>query len=232
MKAGTIYNAVKMTQMENQWQKKQQDLNGKKDKKDKNKELTVEEKQLQRYEEDLAQMRESNKKSYISNKLMSGGELTAGEIEYLKRNAPELLKEYEEIEQGKEAYRKQLKGCKSKEDVEKLKTTKMGEFMAQTKKIASNPNIPKSKKIGLLEKIMKKMAVIQKEHQKFVKSLAYKSLPEKTEHKSEDNSEPTAAVPAMESDVIRQDEIDAEGSEEQQDDELIIESMEKIKIRD
>lgn len=195
---GTIRSAVQMAQMESQWQKKQQELGEKKDKRDKRKELTVEEKQLQKYEEDLEKMRESNKRADISNKLMAGGVLTASEIEYLKKNAPELLKEYQEIEQDKKAYKKQLKGCESKEDVEKLKTTKMGEFMAQAKKIANNPNIPESKKIGLLQKIIKKAAGIQEEHLKFTKTLQYKNLPEKKEYKKEhqveDISKPTEDI--------------------------------------
>ena len=53
-------------------------------------------------------MRESKKLSDISTKLKAGSSLTSEEIEYLQRNNPELYKEYEEIQNEKKAYEREL----------------------------------------------------------------------------------------------------------------------------
>ena len=112
--------------------------------------------QLKQYREDAAHMRENNQMASVDTKLKSGEELTPEEQEYLKQNDPDAYREYQEIRQEREAYKRQLKSCRTKEDVEKLKLNKMGSFMAEAKKIANNPVIPKGKKKGLMEKLLKK----------------------------------------------------------------------------
>ena len=91
--------------------------------------------QLKQYREDAAHMRENNQMASVDTKLKSGEELTPEEQEYLKQNDPDAYREYQEIKQEREAYKRQLKSCRTKEDVEKLKLNKMGSFMAEAKKI-------------------------------------------------------------------------------------------------
>lgn len=176
---GTIRNAVQIAKQDNLWKQKKEGLT----KREKYRELTAEEQELKRYQEDMARIRESNKKSEISNKLKAGGGLTPEEIAYLKKNDPEALREYEEIKQERETYKRQLRNCKSKEDVEKLKNTKMGEFLSQVKEIDNNPNIPKGKKLGMIEKILKKLKGVEAEHIAFLRTLEYQQLPEEEEEK-------------------------------------------------
>lgn len=137
--------------------------------------------QIRQYKEDAAKMRENNQMSSIDTKMKSGGELTPEEIEYLKKNAPESYREYQEVKQEKEAYRNQLKSCKTKDDVEKLKLNKMGEYMSSTKSITNNPNIPKGQKLSMVEKILKKVIGIQEVHTKFTQSSQYQTLPTEEE---------------------------------------------------
>lgn len=185
--AGTVRDTVNLASLDFQWQKKKHDLG----RKDRNQELTPQERQIQRYQEDLARMREDNKRAAISNKLKSGASLTAEEIEYLKKNNPEALKEYEEIQREREAYRRQLRSCSSKEEAEQLEINKMNEFLTQAKTISNNPNIPKGEKLAQLEKLMKRLAGIREEHVEFTRSVQYQMLPEQDDEKKNT----TAQVP-------------------------------------
>lgn len=180
---GTISDAVQRMALDNKWQRKKENIGMK----DPTQELTVEDRQIQRYMEDMADIRESNRKAEIHTKLKAGADLTPDEIEYLRKNDPDALKEYEEIKREKEYYKDQLKRCKSKEDVEKLKMTRLGNFMAQASEISSNPNIPKGKKLELLERITQKLAGIQKEHIEFTNSQKYHRLPDKQEYEKDDS---------------------------------------------
>ncbi len=134
--AGTIRNSVSLASLESKWQQKKQDMS-----KGSKENLTAEERELQRLQEQADSIREGKKSTDIDTKLQAGGELTAEEIEYLKKNDPEALKEYEEVKRERESYKKQLKECKSKEEVEKLKMTKMGHYMAEAKEITNDPYI-------------------------------------------------------------------------------------------
>lgn len=170
---GTIRNTVKMAEMDNKWQERKKNL-GKNS-------LQQVDPLIQRYQEDLKRMRENSVMASIDAKLKSGAQLTSKEIEYLKKNNPTAYQEYMEMCAEKEAYKRQLRSCKTKDDVQKLKINKMGSFLAEAKSVMNNPNIPKGSKVGLLEKILKKVMGIQSEHMKFVQSSQYGELPTETE---------------------------------------------------
>lgn len=137
--------------------------------------------QLKQYREDAEKMRESSQMAAIDAKLKSGEGLTPEEEEYLKQSNPDGYREYQEIRQERAAYKEQLKHCKTKEEAEQLKLNKMGNFLAEAKKVSSNPAIPKDAKRGLLEKILRKAAGIQKSHLAFTKTALYHGLPTEEE---------------------------------------------------
>lgn len=171
----------KLKQMNNKWTKKEDE----KQKKEKEN-LTPEMRQLLQYEEDMKRIREQRPKADINAKLKAGADLTEDEIEYLKKNDPEAYREYEEIKREKENYKKQLKNCKTKEDVERLKMNKMGQFMAEVKNVSQNANIPKARKLQLMEKILKKTMAIQEVHIKFTQTSQYQSLPTEEEEQEKE----------------------------------------------
>jgi len=173
---GSIRNTVKLAEMDSKWQQKKK--NGGKALKA---EMSPQERQIQQYKEDLEKMREGRQMSDIDAKLKSGGTLTPEEITYLQRNCPEKYKEYVEIKNEREAYKRQMESCKTKEDVEKLKMNKMSSFLAEAKSVMNNPNIPKGKKLGLMEKILRRVMGMEKEYVKFVNSGRYQSLPTQEE---------------------------------------------------
>lgn len=171
--AGTIRSSLSFASLESKWQQKKQDIS-----KGNKENLTAEERELQRFQEQADSIRESKKSSDIDTKLQAGGELTAEEIEYLKKNDPEALKEYEEVQRERASYKKQLKNCKSKEEVEKLKMTKMRNYMVEAKEITNDPYIPKAKKYKLMKKMLKKASAVETEQEKFLQSLRYAKLPD------------------------------------------------------
>ena len=78
MIAGTIRNSVSLVSLESKWQQKKQNVS-----KGSKVNLTAEERELQRFQEQADSIRESRKSTYIDSKLQAGGELTAVDIEYL-----------------------------------------------------------------------------------------------------------------------------------------------------
>lgn len=174
---GTIHNAVKLAALDSKWQQKKKNA-GKEEQKDIDP-------QVKQYQEDMARMRESRQKSSIDTKLNSGAELTQEELEYLKKNNPEMYRQALEIKQEKEAYERQLKACHTKEDVEKLKVSKMGNFMAEAESIMNNANIPKAKKVSLMGKLLKKVMGIDSINQAFVQSAEYSRMPEEEDEQKQ-----------------------------------------------
>lgn len=194
--SGTVRNSVKLAQLDSKWQQKKKENNIFK------KDIDPQMRQIEQYKEDLAKMRESNKMAEITAKMKSGESLTAEEIDYLKKNNPSAYQAYEEIRQEKENYEKQLKNCKTKDEVEKLKVQKLGQFAAEAKKIANDPCIPESKKVQLMGKILGKTMGVQKVHMAFVESAKYQALPTEEELAREREEKAEALNDAENAEVI------------------------------
>lgn len=219
---GTIRNAVKLAELDNKWQQKKQ-----KGGKAFSKEPDPMTRQIMQYKEDLEKMRESRAMADIGAKIKSGGDLTPDELEYLQKNNPQMYREYMEIKSEKEAYKRELKSCKTKEDVEKLKMNKMNGYLAEAKSVMNNPNIPKGQKLAIMEKILMKTAGVQKVHMEFVNSAYYKSLPtdeelaeevkEKTGKKEvETEAEVELSQEGAEEDTVPQGEIKPDNTQTEQ----------------
>lgn len=184
--AGTIKNSVRMAALDQKWQQKKNSFG--QDKK-KLTEMTAEERQLQDFREQAEQMRKSQKHANIDAKLAAGEELTPEEIEYLRQNNPQALKDYEDTQRERENYKRALRNCRTKEEVERLKYTKMGQFMAEAKKISSNACIPKGKKVALLKRILQQATAVEDEHKEFLKTSRYASLPTEEEAREAEKAE-------------------------------------------
>lgn len=184
--AGTIKRSVRMAALDQKWQQKKNSFG--QDKK-KLTEMTAEERQLQDFREQAEQMRKSQKHANIDAKLAAGEELTPEEIEYLRQNNPQALKDYEDTQRERENYKRALRNCRTKEEVERLKYTKMGQFMAEAKKISSNACIPKGKKVALLKRILQQATAVEDEHKEFLKTSRYASLPTEEEAREAEKAE-------------------------------------------
>ncbi len=195
MITGTIQNQVKMQMLDTKWQQKKQNINSKK-----TENMTKEQRMLEHFKEQAANERKRSATSELYTKLQSGGTLTAEEIAYLKENDPQALADYERAQAEKKAYENALKNCKTKEEVDRLKLNRMGNFAAQAKSIANSPYIPKDKKLEMMQKLNNEVCLIRDAHNEFVKSRVYEELPEEAEVEKERVEETTA----------KNDEIQAE----------------------
>lgn len=173
MISGTIRNSVKLQQLDSLWQQKKNDINANKQQK----EMTPEERTIAQFQEQMEKERESNSHADTYNKLASGGELTSEEISYLQEHDPEALAKYREAQAEKKAYENELKNCKTKDEVERLKMNHMGNFAAQAKKITNDPYIPLDKKLELMNQLNNKVCLVNEAHLKFMKSEQYKDMP-------------------------------------------------------
>lgn len=176
MIAGTIRQSVQMATMNTLIEEKK--IKGFVKKKE---DLTPEERMLEQFKEQAAQNKEAEVANGIANKVMSGKKLSMEEIEYLQKKNPQLLKEYRDMQEEMKAYERQLRNCKTKEEVERVRVNKVNGYLAQAKSISHNAVIPKAEKKAMLEQIMARLTNMEKVHVKFVKSVEYKELPKEQE---------------------------------------------------
>lgn len=198
MITGTIKNAVKLQFLENKWQQKKNDINAKKP----IKEMTQEERMLADFQKQVEKERESNLHADLYNKLKSGGKLTSEEISYLEQNDPEALRKYREDQAEKEAYERELKNCKTKDEVDRVKMNKLGNFAAQAKKITTDPYIPLDKKVELMNQLNDKLCRVNQAHMEFLDSQQYRDMPTEAELSKERTEEITEMQADMQEEVM------------------------------
>ena len=184
---------------------------------EKQREMSPEERMLEQFKEQAAQEKEAEYTNGIANKVMSGKTLSAEEIEYLQQKNPELLKKYQEMQEEKKSYERQLRRCKTKEEVERVRVNKINGYLAQAKSISHNAVIPKGEKKAMLEEIMARLTNMEKVHAKFVKSEQYRKMPREQEiakERAELHSERQEAVTEMLKEAgEEQEEVVEEGAE-------------------
>lgn len=177
MVTGTISSAVKLQFLDSKWQQKKNDLKSGRFQK----EMTPEERMLADYKEQMEKQRESNSHADLYNKLKSGGKLSSEEISYLEQNDPEALRRYREDQAEQKAYERDLKNCKTKDEVDRVKMNKLGNFATQAKNISNDPYIPLDKKLELMNQLNDKVCRVQEAHLEFVDSQKYKDMPTEKE---------------------------------------------------
>lgn len=135
----------------------------------------------------LEDIRESQKDNsaqmaaQIDLKMMSGKRLSAQEMEYLKEHDPETYKKAKAIEMEREAYERELKNCKTKEEVQRVKAAHAAAGLDQVNNVKNNPNIPSGKKLALIKQELAKSTALEDSMRSFVKSGDYKKLPTEAE---------------------------------------------------
>lgn len=218
MNIGSVQNQVSMKMLDLKWQKKKNDINAKK-----KEGLTQAEVLMQSYEEQAEDVRNSKNTEAIYTKLKTGGTLTADEINFLKQHDPEALADYEKAQAEKEAYKKALKNCKTKEEVNRLNLNRMGGYMSRAKAIANDPYIPEGKKLELMNKLNNEVCLTKEAHMKFVEDGSYEKLPEEAEIAEERAKEWEAEHDAM---LAEQMEAAKENDEKTNDN--VDQEMEKV----
>ena len=176
--------------------------------------MTQEERMLADFQKQVEKERESNLHADLYNKLKSGGKLTSEEISYLEQNDPEALRKYREDQAEKKAYERKLKNCKTKDEVDRVKMNKLGNFAAQAKKITTDPYIPLDKKVELMNQLNDKLCRVNQAHMEFLDSQQYRDMPTEAELLKERTEEITEMQEDMQEEVM--DSIsDADGDIEE-----------------
>lgn len=184
---------------------------------EKQRQMSPEERMIEQFKEQAAQEKEAEYTNGIANKVMSGKNLSAEEIEYLQQKNPELLKKYREMQEEKKSYERQLRNCKTKEEVERVRVNKINGYLAQAKSISHNAVIPKGEKKAMLEEIMARLINMEKVHAKFVKNEQYRKMPREQEiakERAELHSDRQEAVTEMLKEAGEEQEVPEEDMQE------------------
>ncbi len=161
---------------------------------------------IESLQKQVNEQKKNNTLSAIDTKLRSGKALSASEMSYLKQNHPELYEKAIEAKREREQYEKELKACKTKDDVQRVRATKLVSMAAEVSAVANNPNIPDDKKYEIMVQINKRAQGIAEAHNEFVRSGEYNELPTDAEvleeikegKQSESYLEPEEAVEEIE----------------------------------
>lgn len=119
--------------------------------------------------------------SQIRSKLANGKKLTIEEMEYLQKNDPQLYQKVKSIEAEQKNYENELKRCKTKEEVQRVRTNHAAASLSTVNNIKNNPNIPEGKKLELIWQEHMKNQALEEVTKEFVESGKYAKLPTEAE---------------------------------------------------
>ena len=178
MITGTLYEAGKMMVMQNKWEQKKNTGNiNKKEKK----ELTPQEKELQRYREQLEETKKGKEYSALYSKIQSGQKLSPAEEDKLKAQDMKAYLDYKADQAEQEAFEEKLKHCKTKDEAQRLKTTKMQSNLSKIKNVENDPYISDSEKLRIARQIQGDTTASAKIFDKFTQSEEYEKMPTEAE---------------------------------------------------
>lgn len=119
--------------------------------------------------------------SEIRLKLNSGKKLSAEEMEYLQKHDPQTYQHVKSMEAEQESYKRELKKCKTKEEVQRVRMSHTAQSLSAVNNIKNNPAIPEGKKLGLIMQELQKHEALQEVTREFVESGKYGKLPTEAE---------------------------------------------------
>lgn len=130
----------------------------------------------------MAQADESSKiSSQIRTKLANGKKLTQEEMDYLQKNDPQTYQKAKAIEEEQKSYEEELKRCKTKEDVQRVKMNRTAASLSVVNSVKNNPAIPEGAKLGIIMQELMKNKALEETISAFVKSGRYAQLPTEAE---------------------------------------------------
>lgn len=238
MIAGTVKNAVKLDMLTKSWeQKKSSNQVLSKQERNARANMSPEQRQLEQFKGELAHNREQSRNNELANKIMNGEDLTPEEEKYLAQNNPGQLSNYRRAKAERQAYEEKLQKCKTKDEVQRLKTNTMNAYLAELK--AAPGEAKAAKAMELLGKVRN----VQKAELHFIESGGYAQLPteadeakDRAEERSKENEE-TLEIIKESADALDENtelmeaedniEEDTEPLRDTRDDETIIDDEKK-----
>ena len=95
----------------------------------------------------------------IRTKLATGKKLTQEEMDYLQKHDPQTYQKAKSIEEEQKSYEEELKRCRTKEDVQRVKMNHTAASLSTVNNVKNNPAIPEGAKLGIMwQELMKSRA--------------------------------------------------------------------------
>ena len=119
----------------------------------------------------------SDKLKDIMEKVYAGQKLTRDEKEYLKAKNPAAYAQIESANQEQKAYERELKRCRTKEDVQRAKALRTGAALTRVNAVLHDPAIPQEKKLEAIGIEKYRLEKLNESERAFVKRGEYGKLP-------------------------------------------------------
>ena len=148
---------------------------------------TPEQSMIERFREEMKQNKENSKINGIANKVTNGEDLTPEEEQYLAAKNPGLFNSYKQAKLEQKAYEEKLKNCKTKDEVQRLKTNTVNGYLAEMS--AAKGTGSKGAIVATAKKVLAKLKNIEKVEMEFIESGAYSSLPTEADEQIEETRE-------------------------------------------
>lgn len=150
----------------------------------------------------------------IDMKLNSGRKLTAEEMEYLQKHDPQKYQKVKQIEAEQKNYENELKKCKTKDEVQRVRMAHTASSLNAVNSIKNNPAIPEEKKFELIMYEHHKNQAIEASTVKFVESGKYAKLPTEEERLKAEKDLKEAKEAELQPEESAEDTEEAAGGEE------------------
>lgn len=121
------------------------------------------------------------KLSSILQKAYTGKKLSEDELNYLQTKDPLSYQKIRSIQQEQKSYEQELKKCKTKEDVQRLKMSRIASSLSTVKTIENNPHITQEKKLQLINLEKMRCDKLERTTHAYIKSGEYEQLPSEAE---------------------------------------------------
>ena len=188
MITGTISSAVRQDFLSKKFEAKKKSGNIlSKQEKNSNVNRTPEQSMIERFREEMKQNKENSKINGIANKVTNGEDLTPEEEQYLAAKNPGLFNSYKQAKLEQKAYEEKLKNCKTKDEVQRLKTNTVNGYLAEMS--AAKGTGSKGAIVATAKKVLAKLRNIEKVELEFIESGAYSSLPTEADEQIEETRE-------------------------------------------
>lgn len=166
--------------------------------------------------EELERQKENDKLSRITNKVLNGKKLTSEERDYLRAKDPQAYQQLLNSEQEQKSYEAALRRCKTKEEVQRLKTDRINAALSVVKSAENSPYISSEQALGIATAELAKVQAYERIALKFIKSGDYGKLPTEAEVAQANRDEREAEEARRDPEADRPDEVcPAESSAEQ-----------------
>ncbi len=151
----------------------------------------------------------------IRTKLATGKKLTREEMDYLQKNDPQTYQKAKAIEEEQKSYEEELKRCRTKEDVQRVKMNHTAASLSTVNNVKNNPAIPEGAKLGIMWQELMKTRALEETMSKFVESGRYAQLPTEAEKAEAEKTlkEAKEAELGIEDSVESTEKADSDGKE-------------------